>query len=704
MKRTFVLLICLLLTVSFLTACQPDDSDLDVAPSIADLSGTDLAKLLLADKRLDSSLLDNDNIFASGVQTFNTLAARAVSYRTVTFAADPLYDKIGDFTISGNVAEWSDFVEYNNSYSYFDNITSIITDIALKGASFIDEAKQTITVVDCWIKDGNEKYYLAVDENSETICKSDSTELFICKRYTDDDGKTVYELYIEQESVYERVKYIPDERYELTQVLSFEETQELYFVADHSKGYWETFLTDDGYGNYDAIFTIMKDDICYSLDYNVSEQSVATLGIMSADTLTDIMTIYGNEYTLSLTMKFAGFDGIKKATADKNYVDINGNYLGDGNIVVYLDNGKTLTPDTRYGNVLLDRIYMDGLADGYVGSCDLIIDGDTEEERWNNFSAFLEENGLSCRRDWSTVVNGVDIAEEDADNLIRYYQWNNHQVADSEGMQKALDVEKNRVAEMKKIYTDIKDKTVVLKNNQSDDLSIPDFAQIITYDFRNVSLEDGRVEAEALSLSVDDVTLLEKNLSYVLALAIVSKTTDNMVLVAKGAPSVYDASASLTVTAESLSFELPRLTEDRYEIVAFIATSDGIKVSACQPLEFDSVSHDNVESVDKYVLINTSEYNSRMTVTFDYLTTTEHNVHLESSEIPSYEDFLETVSASVFVYGTPSNEKLEKLSADGYVTVSPDEEITSGTYRMAYTVSNGDRVTEGYVYVDYVIK
>lgn len=468
------------------------------------------------------------------MQTFDTLATRALAYaaRGAVAASEEDDGRIGNFSISDGTAEWRDFVEYNNSYSYFDNITSIITDTAKKGARFIGEAKDAVTVVDCWLKDNDEKYYLAVDENSETICKLDSTELFICRRHTDEEGKTVYELYIEQESVYERVKYVPGERYELTQVLSFEEKQELYFVADHSKGYWETLCTDGNQEYPNVTFTIMKDDICYSVDYDVLSQNIAVLGIMSADTETDILKIYDNTYNLFITMQFAGFDGIERATAAASDVDVNGNFVGEDGIVVYLSDGGTLTHDTRQGDVLIDRIYMSSLADGYIGSCDLIIDGETEQDRWDNFSAFLDTNGLTCRRDLGTVLNGIGLAEEDADNLIKYYRWNDFSIADTEGVFAAIDAENDRVETLKKIYTDIKDKPVVKRNNRSDNsLSALDFADIKSCVSDNVVL-DSSVSIGSIGLTVDDTTLLEKDSSYVVALAIASTHSDDMVVVA----------------------------------------------------------------------------------------------------------------------------------------------------------------------------
>lgn len=695
LKLFVVVLACLLLAASVLTSCSSCKSDYDQG-------GTNMAKLLLANRRLDSTMLDNDNIFASGVQTFNTLAAKATSYGervTILLAQD---DLVGSFRITGDTAEWSDFVEYNNSYSYFDNVTSIITDTAKRGADFIDEAKQAVTIVDCWLQSGDEKYYLAVDESSETICKVDESGLFICRRHTDEEGRAVYELYIEQKFVCERVKYIPDERYELTQILTFNETQELYFVADHSKGYWETLCSDNGGDPYSETYTVMKDDICYAVDYNVTSQTIDVLGIMSADTKTDICKIYrDDDEGLVLTMQFSGFDGITKVTA--NVVDINehGQFTGESGIVIHLANGGTLTPGTERDGVLLDRVYVDALADGYVGSCDIYIGGGTNQERWGKFSSFLAQNGLTCRRDWNTVLDGVGAAEEDAKNLVKYFRWNGCSITDAEGVSAAVDVEKTRVAEMKKIYEDVKDKPVLKKHRNSAGLSNVNFAAITAYDSRDVVLDNGSIRVGTIRLSTDDMTLFEKNSSYVVALAIASDRSEDMVIIDKGAAVVYDGASSLTVTAGGMQFELPNLVEGSYKIVAFLATVDGIRVSECHTIGFDSVMQEEIKTYGKNIRIASTETDGVKNVTLVYRAATDYVVDIQASAPLSYADFLEEVSTRVYVYGTPSDEGLEKLINGDYVAISSGESVTSGTYRMAYTVKNGDSVTNGYVYIRY---
>lgn len=331
------MLVSIVLVVSILTGC--------VNASVPEYTGTTTAKLLLANSRLNSDQLDSENIFDNGSKAMQTLARRAARNLNVVVP----HETIGNFSTSNGQAEWSGFVEYNNSYSYFQNITEVIVSIAQKGAFFIDVVKENIKIVDVWVNYDNAKYYLSVGESFETLCRVDQDEVFTCKRYTDENGKTVYELFTEQDFASHRVKYVPDERYELTELIPSVD-QELYFVADHSKGYWETYCATDSGDFYNERFTVMKNDVSYMVDYDAKEKFIGQTGIMSADSSTEFFRIgdSGDDGILSLELQFAGFDGISKVVAPTADVDENGNLTSSDNAVVRLENGKTIKIDSAF--------------------------------------------------------------------------------------------------------------------------------------------------------------------------------------------------------------------------------------------------------------------------------------------------------------------------------------------------------------------
>ncbi len=702
-KKIMLSLICVILTVSTLTGCQLFGTVTpgEVQDTTKNLDGgTNLAKLLLANTRLNSELLDNNNIFASGSQTLKTLAKKAEARRNGTVVLD---DKklVGSFNTSGGNAIWSDFDEYNNSYSYFDNITTIIVNNALRGAELIDEVKENVNTVDTWIKIGNEKFYLSVDKNSETLCKEDDVEIKVCKRYTDTNGKTVYEIYFEQEFAYERIKYIPGERYELTQMIP-SVNQELYFVADHSKGYWETFTSNNGGGdNYNVTYTIMKNDICYGADYNLIDGNI-TFEIMSADTKTDMFTLHPGAYNLNLTLKLQGFNGISKIVAPSSDADENGNLMTYENAMAYFTNGKTLNAGDTFagGKVLVYAMHADSLADAYMGSFDITVSGDTEEERWNNFSLFLSETGLKCKRDWSAVYSGMQDAVKDGEDLVKYYQWNGFNVDDYDGIKAAVKAEAERVAEIKKIYTDIADGEVITKTFVGDDIDYAslDFASIANAEWSGVELNGKTVSISSASLSVNDVRLFEKGKTYSLTFAVVAEDSDDMVILASGDKMTYEGGTPFSVSATNLQFELPELSDGVYTVAVFISTEDEIRVSYGKLVEFDSVTNPETDGVGQIIRFEKSD---DKTVVITYYSTKDYEATMESVRLFSYSEMIDAISTSAFLHGTPQNDKLEKLVGDKYVTISTDEDITEGRYRMAYVRKNGSDVVNGYIYVDY---
>ena len=90
-------------------------------------------------------------------------------------------------------------------------------------------------------------------------------------------------------------------------------------------------------------------------------------------------------------------------------------------------------------------------------------------------------------------------------------------------------------------------------------------------------------------------------------------------------------------------------------------------------------------------------------ITVSYAEITDFTVSLTSAEKLDYGAFRELIAAEAFKYGTPSDGALEIQSGEEYISLSGTEtEIADGTYRIGYSLQNGDIVTEGYIYIKYV--
>ena len=102
----------------------------------ANYSGTDLAKLLLANERLDATLLHKEgDIFDDGAEILRNLAAStSASYQASTTSAAGGQGKV---TIEGTTFTFSNFEENCNAYDYFENLTEGVVSTCNTGADMI---------------------------------------------------------------------------------------------------------------------------------------------------------------------------------------------------------------------------------------------------------------------------------------------------------------------------------------------------------------------------------------------------------------------------------------------------------------------------------------------------------------------------------------------------------------------------------------
>lgn len=718
MKKILCLLIVCVILLSTLAGCGGNGADMVI-------NGTDTAKRLLAEERLNSDLLKNKgDIFENGVRVMRNLADIAMANlnvphangdavmtnlsSTVNLSTVLTGDYIGKLEIDGDTFIWSDFEENNNSYDYFKNLTENIVFSAEVAAELIDNIKKRVRVVDKWVAMGSTHYYLSVEENSETLCEFDTNNEFlnICKRYKNSDGKDVYELFRKQDSYQNRMTYIPGERYELSSLFGSSGGEGHYFVADNSKGYWETYVLGEASEHYNVSYFIMKDDICYDAFYNPKDGTIPLLKVMSADRATDIFHFSDYGDTSAVSLQFAGFDGIKNIVADAENVEyVKGEYANltsSEHGVVNLENGKTIRVGDAFGdNVTVNAIYALYGAAGYTGEVMLNIHGETRNERLKDLKSFLNEYGMRCRRDINEVFSGIDRAYVDIDGIIKYYKWNGIIVTDEGRIADAIEIELARFADMESIYTDIKDVEVIdYSDTRKIEMNIK-FAPITESMNESITLDGTSVSVGSISLTIEDTTLYVVNEPYKVAFAMTEANGNGGLvhLAVENTSTVsYADEKKFTVSASDLSLELPTLAVGRYILVAYISTSDGIRSSGYVPVDFDTVSEAPV-TLDSAIF--TAKKNADGTI-ITYGETTNFMTSLVSDTKLDYESFKSLIASMAFEHGTPS-EEIEIKEGDTFNSLSGAEtEIASGTYRIGYTTQNGNSLTSGYIYAEYV--
>ena len=694
--------------------------------------GLEAAKLLLAEERLHAEVLGGKkDIFDNGSAVMQNLAAIAISNLSVTVPGDRLgttmmtlesgytfpvmrlegedykdgslgdeKQNIGKAEVVGDTVEWSEFGEVSNSYEYFLNLTNNIVVSANIAADMIDFTKKHIRIVDKWAKLGQNLYYLQVRENEELLCRYDEFNdiLDVVRRYRNEAGKDVYELYRKIGEREERMTYIPGERYELSM-------DGIYFTADFSKGYWETYVLGDMPSYFNISYMIMKDDICFEVAYNPITGDHNFIKIISADKQTDIVFITEQEGMSDLILQLCAFDGVVKVTAPKADAGFGDGYIyvqDPTNLKLHTANGSVVTSGmSADGNTRIGGINLGSFAYGYSAELHLTVAGKDHEERLGYLKAYLKEIGLVCRRDIDTVFNGIQRAYVEIEGLIQFYKWNGFVVTTEENIRLALEAEKARFAEMENYY-------ITLKNDEVIDFSqfremelelLVNFAPVTASDVKNAVIDGLTLSVGNISLTVDDTTLIVKDEPYRVVLALAAPNGSLVHVEQEGtSASLYSGEGSFTASASDLRLTLPVLEAGEYRVVAYIATSDGIRSSGYMPVAFTSAYPVSVRMDNMMITAATAEQG--LTVTYSE----QVDVYLEvsSAEALDYAAFAELLREEAFRYGMPDMTVIEVQSADSYTALLGTETaIAEGAYRLAYTVENAESKQSGYIYVQY---
>jgi hypothetical protein len=272
-------------------------------------------------------------------------------------------------------------------------------------------------------------------------------------------------------------------------------------------------------------------------------------------------------------------------------------------------------------------------------------------------------------------------------------------VINETGIGDAINKEKARFDSMNALYTAVKD-AEVLDHSDTELIEMNiQFAPITESIFDNIVLDTMKVTVGSISLTIEDTTLYVENEPYKVAFALVDQNGGLIHFDIENAMSAkYADEDNFTVTASSLEFTLPLLSEGNYTLVAYIATSEGIRASAYTPIAANEIANMPMSIENMTVSAAKNEGDS---LTLTYAMAKDFTVSLTTDSRMSYEQFMTAVSEKVFEYGIPSD-IIEIVSGDTYTPLTGLEtEIADGTYRTSYKIENGDEVIQGYIYVQY---
>lgn len=607
MKKLISIILCLVLVSSLFAGCTGQD--------LSNLSGKERAKLMLANTRLDSDDLD---ISLTG-------GANNVRAGQEEFRLDLL-----STAVSGNTVTWEDFTLECNAYDFFESYFVNIEHEAQRFAQIIDQVKSTCNITDYWLKDdfSDEAVMLTVEANAEVVYLRNELGYSVCRRYTDANARDVYEMYRAENNVRTRMLYIPGNRYEFTLGIG---NDYLYIVAENDRGYWNMFQTSIFDTHANIMNLVNTGDISFNLSTDISpnqpEPSYNIMNFCTPDLSCDIISFCGDVLTLNL----AAYHGVSRVESTKDNVELldgETNLLVTGIGTLVTANGTRISASDSFfdGAVQVNRINASHTDDFYghgvdrtSGQIELLIPGELSQQM-QLLHDFLSMAGMSCKYDLNAIAGKVGAAKTIVDEFLHYYTWNGCNV-DYSGLTQAAAKEKVALDAMDILYQQVKDAKSVTRTDKGLSFDGMDFAAITALDCGSVTFEDGVIKVDGMSVSIDDLSLLDSGEQYTVCLALARLTGtgaqlatpgytygavslhsamalddlneadyDNAVIMAAQGSKLTPFNGGNTFTlSQSASFTLPNCTEvGSYTVVAYIATADGIRISQMLPIAFSS--------------------------------------------------------------------------------------------------------------------
>ncbi|MBR2479686.1 MAG: hypothetical protein IKB56_00070 [Clostridia bacterium] len=753
-KLATIFIVLMMITLLMIGCTTPDNSTGDTPNDNVNLDNVELdaesmVKLLLAEERLNAALLKNKgDVFEEGVKVMNTLAKKAIEsinyvddYTTesatirlqnqrqlLNFNASQdtvIFDNEhggGKVTFNGENYLISDFVEVSNSYDSFSSTANHIAFMAEDAANLIDNIKKNVRIVDKWVLIGGfVEYYLHVGENEEILYERSSYNYKICRRYVNEQGNNVYEFLSHEYSngFVERLTYIPGLLFETARGFYSNGifNQDDHLICDNSKGYWETYWVGPHSTHVNVSYMVMKDDICYDSFYDPAIEKTNFLKIISADKTSDIFWYQGYEDSenVMFDVHFSGFNNIKGVRVNEiEYYDMGGDLgeiplpTGTSTKTIVLNNGQEINEGDTFldGKVKIDSIRTTMTYPDYIGSFSLIIEAPTVNEKLAMFKDFIHEVGLTSRHNIDNVISGVVRAFDELREITKYHVWNGLNQSSEENVRKAIDIENKKTEKFMELYTSVKDASVI---DFSDKVAVElnaHFGEVSVQSFSETVHSGLSLSIGSLTLSISDTLLFIENQGYTINFALSSelglvhleqKTGNGTALFTKG--------ETFSVTIENVTMDIPVLVDGEYKMVAYIATDDGIRSSAYTPFAFEVVDTESENKIEKSRIVAEKLSGGELVLT--YTTVPDVNTSLSYEGTLAYEDLYSQIAGIACEHGIPSNNNIEMLTDvenKVYTSLIGDEtEITSGVYRLAYNMQNGEKTVEGYIYVTLTV-
>ena len=678
-------------------------------------SGTEAAKLLLANERFDEKLLGGriDVGFSSSENVSAAVThgnSQGFTELSTSFAANTV--------TLGSGYTWTDFPAASSSVTEFSQFMMSIEHQVKGVAEEIANMKNKVGITDKWVSVGREQHLLRVFEDRDVLIVRDMyDDIHVYYRYTDENAKNVYEMfsfmtYDDDTTAEIRTLFIPGERYEY--MFKPSNGSGDYFIAEKSRGYWVNtrfgYIEDPGYKSATFYPYIIKDGLGFGAAMDISSN------------LGGVQNLYYNVFDpnagreLVRVTDYEDFDvfSLYFSAIKNGFVSVSAeNVRVDGDVY---ETGELTTLTTSKGTYTVgssDEIGEFGFGGGYVqyfygeeiyyGYADFRIDSGLTpiDGVCENFFDYASTIGLELYCDVDTVSRSIEHAALFSDTFSDGFYWNGYRMDSVENVAAAQGVLYGQYAAARADYEAVKDSPKASgRQTLSSDAH---FAALTVNAGGDNSFAGGKVTVSGISVMTSDVDLFEAGAEYILkvGLALLDENGDpsavNTVALKGGdatAVAFESGSIALSVSGE---FVIPtNLDAGTYVAVVYAATKDGgIRVSEMSKIAFVTIEEGEIQSAE--MLVEAISDNGNLKVKYSIKNIHTFTVTAEKAEY-SYGEIERLINIEILTYGAPYHGATLQYG-DGS-EVPEGETLTAGNYRMICYIATESGLVQSYVYLE----
>ena len=669
--------------------------------------GTEAAKLLLANERLDENLIAQkiDVGLNSNLSAYSRNTVSALSYYASALSSDAAYS-------------WSNFPAYNDTAAQFDAFLINIEHEAARVAEDIANMKNNVGVVDKWVKVGSENHMLSVYDTKDALFVTDRYDnVFAYYRYTDANANNVYEMfsfmkYDDGTTGNIRTMYIPGSRYEYQYVNSggFED----YVIMENSRGYWVgnryNYFSDTENTFVRFFPIIIKDNFCYSVTVEMRADEIMVYGYTVVDLQSgrELVTLGLNEGLSTFTVHASGIkSGLVSVGADDYYV-IDGAYhtamlnelVTTSGVYNDVNSGAIPSDDlTGFSGGMISYDYGTNQYRGYISMTADTPHG-TIDEAFTELSRLLDKYGLTLYRSVPEIREQIYHAYALGEDFTEVFEWNGYLLDSLSSFESARDVLLNSYSSARSDYEKIKNNASATGKQKLDKNAA--FAPVNSIISTKNSYTGGTVTLGGTAVEITDTTLFESGKDYVLKVALSlcdeSGTPMSVNTVAlDGAVAVkvtYNGGAiSLSVSG---SFTVPKnLIAGDYALVVYVATADEeIRVSEMVKIGSFSTYDETLDSAAMDIRVQSVGD----TLHFKYAIKNSYTVTVNSNgKKYTSQELTRLITVEILKKGAPFSGAV--LEYENGEAVGDKASLGAGTYRMTCYLNTVDGLAQSYIYL-----